>query len=317
MVAYPRRRVDTRSVRGEYVAMPTPARPPGVLGADRTPAVRNALLLILGLNAVGAAVKLAVGIRTGALAVSGAALESGLDMLNNVIGMSLVRVAGQAPDENHPYGHEKFETLGALGIVGFLSVSCFELVREGVQKLLHGAAPRGASTAELASLIATLLLNVFVVTFERRRGRELGSQFLLADASHTRSDTFVTALALASLVLTRAGLGTVDGALAIAVALVIAWTGYQILRESVPILVDERAIEASELRRLLAEIPQIADVRVVRSRRAPSGMLFAEVTIGVDASLSVADAHRLADAVEAKIGDRLGAAEVTVHVEPA
>jgi cation diffusion facilitator family transporter len=295
----------------------TPARPPGALGGDRTTAIRNALLFILGLNAVGVAVKLAVGIRTGALAVLGAALESGLDMLNNVMGMSLIRVAGRAPDENHPYGHEKFETLGALGIVGFLSVSCFELVREAVQKLLHGAAPRGASAAELTLLAATLVVNIYVVWFERRRGRELGSQFLLADAEHTRSDTYVTALALASLALTRAGLGTVDAVLAIAVALVIARTGYQIFRQAVPILVDERAIEASELRRLLAEIPEIVDVRVVRSRRAPSGTLFAEVTIGVDASLSVAEAHRLADAVEAKISERLGAAEVTVHVEPA
>jgi divalent metal cation (Fe/Co/Zn/Cd) transporter len=127
----------------------------------------------------------------------------------------------------------------------------------------------------------------------------------------------VTALALASLALTRAGRGTTDAALAIAVALIIAWSGYRILRDSVPILVDERAVEAGELRRLLAEIPQIADVRLVRSRRAPSGTLFAEITIAVDASLSVAEAHRLADEVEAKIADRLGAAEVTVHVEPA
>jgi cation diffusion facilitator family transporter len=297
--------------------MPPPAPSPGALGIERTPAVRNTLLVILGLNAVVLAVKLAIGIRTGALSVLGAALESGLDMLNNVIGMSLVRVAGQAPDETHPYGHEKFETLGALGIVGFLSVSCFELVREGVQKLLHGAVPRDASPAEVALLVATLLVNVAVVWFERRRGRELGSQFLLADAEHTRTDIYVTTLALASLALTRVGLGVMDAVLAIAVALAIAWTGYRILRQSVPILVDERAIEASELRRLLAEIPQIADVRVVRSRRAPSGTLFAEVTIGVDASLSVAEAHRLADAVEAKIGERLGTAEVTVHVEPA
>jgi len=81
------------------------------------------------LNAIVLVIKIVVGVRTGALTVLGAALESGLDLLNNVIGIALVAVASRAPDEDHPYGHDKFETLGALGIVGFLSISCFELLR--------------------------------------------------------------------------------------------------------------------------------------------------------------------------------------------
>ena len=104
--------------------------------ASRSPAVRATLLSILALNAVVVIVKVAIGIRTGALAVLGAALESGLDMLNNVMGLLLVTLAARAPDDEHPYGHDKFETLGALGIVGFLSISCFELLREGVHQFV-------------------------------------------------------------------------------------------------------------------------------------------------------------------------------------
>jgi cation diffusion facilitator family transporter len=279
--------------------------------------VRRTLLVVLVLNALVAVVKVIVGVRTGALAVLGAALESGLDMLNNVIGVMLVHVAGRAPDEDHPYGHDKFETLGTLGIVGFLSISCFELLREGVSSLAERRAPGTVELLDLVVIVFTLVVNVVVVIYERRRGRELGSAFLLADAAHTGTDTLVTLLALGSLVLSRSGWAHLDAMLAIAVALIIAWSGYQILRESIPILVDERAIAAQELRSVVLAVPDIRDVRKVRSRSTASGQLFAEVTIAVSGSTSVDEAHRLADAVEEAIAREFGTSEVTVHVEPA
>ncbi|HEX8849572.1 MAG TPA: cation diffusion facilitator family transporter [Gemmatimonadaceae bacterium] len=282
----------------------------------RGPAVRATLLAILVANAIVVGAKLAIGIRTETLTVLGAALESGLDMLNNVMGILLIDLAARAPDEDHPYGHDKFETLGALGIVGFLSISCFELLREGVSTLLSGRAPHHASSVEVGVLAATMLVNVFVVWYERRRGRELQSAFLLADAAHTVSDVYVTGLALASLVLARVGYPALDAVLAIVVALIIAWTGYGILKETVPILVDQRGADPEELRTAIVAIAGVHDVRGIRSRLTASGTLFAEVTIGVSEEMSVADAHRLADEVEGCIASRYGAAEVTVHVEP-
>lgn len=283
----------------------------------RSPGVRRTLLIVLLLNAIVAAIKIAIGVRTGALTVLGAALESALDMFNNVIGVMIVNVAGQAPDDDHPYGHDKFETLGTLGIVGFLSISCFELLREGVMALTSPGTPHPVTVADGVVLALTLVINVFVVMYERRRGRELDSALLLADAAHTGSDVMVTLLALASLGFARHGWPILDGVLAIAVALIIAWSGFQILRQSIPILVDQRAIEARELRDVVLAVPGIRDVRTVRSRSTASGQLFAEMTITVDGSTSVDDAHRLADAVEAAIEREFGASQVTVHVEPA
>ncbi len=295
-----------------YTSDATPPR----TGAIRGPEIRATLLVILLLNALVVAAKVVVGVRTGSLSVLGAALESGFDMLNNVVGIVLVGIAARGPDEDHPYGHEKFETLGALAIVGFLSISCFELLREGVRYVVVGRAPRAPSIAELLVIVATMGVNLIVVWYERRRGRQLNSTFLLADAAHTGSDIYVTAAALASLLLARAGLGFIDPILAIAVALVIGWNGYQIVRGTVPVLVDERAVDASEIRRLLSAIPGRSEVPTVRSRAMASGVLFAEVTICVDASTTVEEAHRIADAVEDRLADRLGASEVTVHVEP-
>jgi cation diffusion facilitator family transporter len=166
-------------------------------------------------------------------------------------------------------------------------------------------------------IVATLFINAFVVWYERRRGAEIGSAFLLADADHTGGDILVTVLALVSLFLGRHGGRRVDALLAITVALIIAWSGFRILRRSIPILVDQRAVEASDLRRIISDIPGIVEVRGVRSRYSASGVLFAELTIAVPGTTPVNRAHELADEVEGAVASRYGAAEVTVHVEPA
>lgn len=282
----------------------------------RAPAVRNTLLVILALNTIVVIVKAVVGFRAHSLSVLGAALDSSLDVLTNGVGMLLVRVAAQAPDEEHPYGHEKFETLGALAIVGFLSISCFELLRKGVATLYHGATPVTPRLVELLLIAGTMAINLFAAWYERRRGERFHSPFLLADAVHMRSDLYITAAALASLLFARAGFHLIDPVLAIVVALVIARNGYEIVRGTVPVLVDQRAVDAAIVRDLVAAVPGITDVRSIRSRASASGLLFAEVTIGVDADTSVAHAHDIADAVEAAIDRELGPAEVIVHIEP-
>jgi cation diffusion facilitator family transporter len=282
----------------------------------RVRAIQRTLAIILVANLVVVAVKIVVAMRTGALSVLGATVESALDAMNNLVAMALVSVAALGPDEDHPYGHDKFETLGALAIVGFLSISCFELVRNAVTQLVEGQHPEAATTVELVLLGSTTFVNLFVVWYERRRARELDSALLLADSAHTGGDIFVTVLAFGSLVLTRAGFGFIDPWLALVVAAVIAYSGYQILKVTVPILVDQRAVDAAEIQRIVAAIPGIQGVPSVRSRTSASGKLFAEVTITCDGALTVARAHELADAAERAIRDALGAADVTVHVEP-
>lgn len=277
--------------------------------------VRRTLVIVLALNALVTIIKLVVGIRTDALTVVGAALESGLDMLNNFIALSLVAIAHREPDEEHPYGHAKFETLGTLAVVGFLSISCFELLREGVRSLERGEVKSSASGLDIGLLVATLGINAFVVRYESRRSRELASALLAADAQHTRADIFVTLLALTSLWLSNLGLTRVDGALAIVVAMIIAWTGYQILRVSIPVLVDERAMDSAQIRAEVERIAGVHEVREIRSR-ATGSHSFAEVTIAVSGQASVADAHALADAVEEAVSRKLGGGKVTVHVEP-
>ena len=283
----------------------------------RSAGVRRALLIVLVLNAISAALKVGVGARTGSLTVVGAALDSGLDMLSNVVAIFAVAVAARAPDTDHPYGHEKFESLGTLGIVAFLAITCFELLRQSIAELRGAHAAPTANALDGVILVASLGVNAVVVIYERRRGRALGSALLLADAAHTASDILVTALAIASLALSHLGFVRADAMLGMLVALIIAWSGYQILRDSIPILVDARAVEADRLAAIVGGIPGVIGVRSARSRRTASGHLFAEVTILVDGSTSVAAAHDFTDEVERAIARELGAAEAIVHVEPA
>lgn len=279
--------------------------------------VRRALLVVLLLNAAATVVKVIVGLHTNALTVLGAALESALDMLNNGIGMVLVSIAGREPDEDHPYGHDKFETLGALGIVGFLSVSCFELLRTGVASLVAHQHPARVDATDVGILLLTLAVNLIVLVYERNRGRALASAFLLADSKHTGSDLLVTLLALASLLFANVAPAWLDPILAIAVALILALSGYRILQQSIPILVDERAVASEQLERIACSIPGIQEVRGVRSRWSASGQLFVELAIVVSGTASVDTAHQLADRVESAIEHDFGNSQVTVHIEPA
>src|SRR5260370_27614064 len=97
--------------------------------------VRRVLLGLLAANLAVVAAKLIVALASGSLAVLGSAVDSGMDALSNLLGLTVVRVAAKEPDEDHPYGHSKFETLGALALLGFLSISCFALVRGAVHHL--------------------------------------------------------------------------------------------------------------------------------------------------------------------------------------
>lgn len=287
-------------------------------GSGATPrrdAVRRVLWWVLFANLLVILAKVLVGLRTGSIAVLGDAAHSGVDALNNVVGLFAVRMAAQPPDEEHPYGHGKFETLGALAVVSFLSITCFELVESAVRRLIGGAPPLVIGPAAFLVLGGAMAVNVAVAWAEARFGRRLDSEMLQADARHTAADVLVTAAVLGGLGLSALGWGAADAWLAILVAGVIAWSGYQILRTTVPVLVDTRALEADRIRSLAESTPGVLHAAEIRSR-GRRGEAFAELTIRVDPDTDVQAAHRIADQVEKRLEREAGFLGVVVHVEP-
>ncbi len=283
---------------------------------DRSAAVRRVLRGLLVANIAVVIVKVAIGAFAGSLAVMGDALHSSVDAVNNILGLIVIRVAARAPDEDHPYGHRKFETLGALAIVVFLSITCFELLRSAIGRLLDGGHPVAITDAGLMLLLATLATNVFVAWYEHRRGQQLSSELLIADAAHTRTDVFITIGVLIGLLFSRQGHLWVDPVVAIVVALLIVRVGYQIAQRVVPVLVDERAIPEPAIRQSAQAVDGVVSAYGIRSRGGNTGVRYAEVTIAVDPNANVAAAHAIADAVEEKLKKELELEEVTVHVEP-
>ena len=283
---------------------------------DRRARVNLVLAWILVANLVVVAAKLAAGLHSGSMAVLGIAADSGLDAFNNVVALMAVWIAAAPADAEHPYGHGKFETLGALAIVSFLSITCFEVARSAIGRLLSGAPPPHLEAATFWVLGGTMAVNVAVTLTEQRMGRKLDSEILQADARHTGADVLITAAVLGGLALVARGWTQGDAWLALVVVVLIAYSGYQILRDTVPILVDRRAVHPDRIRALVTREDGVRHASGIRSRGRP-GEAFAELTIHVDPAAGVREAHEVADRVERLLEEEGGFSGVTVHVEPA
>jgi cation diffusion facilitator family transporter len=285
--------------------------------AERHTAVRRVLWIVLSANVVVIAAKVWVGLRAGSLAVLGDAAHSGVDALNNVVGLAAIRAAAIPPDEEHPYGHEKYEMLGALAVVAFLSITCFELVSAAVGRLLLAdPTPARPDAVTFGVLAVTLVVNTVVAWTENRAGRRLSSVLLTADARHTGSDVLVTLSVLGGLFLVSRGWPAADAWLGLIVAALIARSGWEILRHAVPALIDAAAVGADRIVRFVENVPGVRGVSDVRSRGELSGAAFVELTIEVDGDRSVEEGHRVADSVERKLVADAGFSAAVVHVEP-
>ena len=146
------------------------------------------LLRVLLLNLLVAGAKLVLGYATGAVSVISDGFHSLTDSASNIMGLVGLRAARKPPDDDHPYGHRKYETLAAAGIFVFLLFVVVEVLRAGAGAAVAAATPPRVTALSFAVMIVTLAINLLVVRYESARGRALKSELLLADAMHTQSD---------------------------------------------------------------------------------------------------------------------------------
>ncbi len=116
---------------------------------DNRAAVRKVLVITLLLNLFVMTLKAVVGYWTGSLSLIADALHSVTDSANNVLGLITSRFSSPQPDRDHPYGHQKFEAVGALGIAAFLGIACFEILQGAVERILNGGEPVKISPSQL------------------------------------------------------------------------------------------------------------------------------------------------------------------------
>ncbi len=277
--------------------------------------VRRVLVITLALNLAVVAGKLFAGILAGSLSVVSDALHSSADSLNNIVGIFIIRVASTAPDKEHPYGHHKYETLGAFGIAWFLLVTAFQVGQGAVKRLLGWTQSDVEVTSlTLGIMVATLLVNFFVWFYERRRARELDSAFLMADSQHTLSDIGVSTSILIGLLLLRFGIIDLDAVLALAVAGIITFAAYQIFASTIPVLVDRAPVAPEFVAEIVRSTPGVESVHGIMSRGVP-GMTFISMHLVVT-PLSTPEAHAITEDVERRLAEKVGPCEVTIHIEP-
>ena len=166
---------------------------------DRYPQVVRVLYRVLFLNLVVAIVKIALGYATGAVSILSDGFHSLTDSASNVVALLGVSIARLPPDENHPYGHRKYETVASLGILVFLVIVLVQVLGAAYDRLVNGGTPR-VFPEGIGIMATTLAVNLFVVAYEEREGRRLNSEVLRADAKHTRSDVLTSGAVLVALI---------------------------------------------------------------------------------------------------------------------
>ncbi|MEH2234469.1 MAG: cation diffusion facilitator family transporter [Nostoc sp.] len=283
---------------------------------DNRAEVRKVLIITLLLNLFVMGLKAVVGYWTGSLSLLADALHSVTDSANNVLGLIASKFSSPQPDREHPYGHSKFEAVGALGIASFLGIACFEILQGAIERILKGGGePIKISPPELWLLLIVLGVNIFVAFYERAVGKRVGSSILIADATHTMSDIWVTISVIGGLIGVWLGYQWMDLVLAFPVALLVFWSGWSVLKENLPWLVDQMAIAPEAIHAIATSVPGVINCHAIASRGVLGRQVFIEMHLIVDAS-DVETAHHITEEVESRLEERFRPVRILIHVEP-
>jgi cation diffusion facilitator family transporter len=278
--------------------------------------VRRVLTITLLLNLAVSGAKIVVGHLSGSLSMVADGYHSLVDGSNNVIGLIVAAFAWAPPDRGHPYGHRKFETAATTAI----GVALLMLAWDVVDSTLRGVAGRHVPEIGLLNwlvMFATLGVNLFVSWYEAREGRRLGSDFLVADAAHTRADLYVSLSVLASFVGARSGVTWADPLVAAVIAGVITYQALAILVHSFHVLTDRAAIPSDQLLPLVGAVPGVRHCRDLRTR-GRADAVYVDLVVEVDGELTLRAAHEVADCIEERLrAERPEIVDVVVHLEPA
>ena len=277
--------------------------------------VRRVLWITLALNLAVSAGKVVVGQLSGSLAMVADGYHSLVDGSNNLIGLIVAAFAFRPPDPGHPYGHRKFET-AATGLIGLaLLALAWEVLSGAAGRVAHPAVPE-IGPLNWAVMAATIGVNLYVSWYEAREGRRLKSAFLVADATHTRADLYVSLGVVASFAAALARFGWADPLVAGAIAAIIAWQGGQILLSAFNVLTDRAVIPAEMIEPLAAAVPGVLRVHDVRSRGRRDAV-FVDLTVHLDGAMTLHQAHDVADRIERDLQHaHPEIVDVVVHLEP-
>jgi cation diffusion facilitator family transporter len=271
--------------------------------------------LSIVLNTLLFGVKYWAGARSGSVAMVADAWHTLSDTLTSVVVIVGFWIMAKPPDDRHPFGHARAENIAAIIIGVLLAVVGALFGRESILRLLERKAVSFSLFAILVFLVSALLKEG-LAQFAFWAGKKAGSQAVVADGWHHRSDAIASALIVAGAVLGRR-LWWIDGALGIGVCLLILWAAVDIVRSSSSILLGEAPTEELKhavLAVVQKEYPLVDDVHHLHLHRYGSNM---ELTLHLrlPPAMSVGQSHEIGHRIEERLRSEL-AIEPTVHIEP-
>lgn len=278
--------------------------------------VKKVLIYTLALNVLVAVAKLVYGTITKSASMVADGYHSFSDGTSNIVGLIGIWISAKPADECHPYGHQKVETISTIFISVLLFFVSFEIMSGAYSRFRNPIAPN-IDKGNFIIMIITLAVNVFVVIYETKKGKELKSSFLLSDAKHTQSDIYVSLSVFVGLISAKLGYVLIDSIISIIIAIFIIKAGIEILLEGINVLIDGQMIDPEKIYEIVNKHPEVKYCHKVRTRGKENHIMI-DLHVGVEENYTIKHAHEIAHEIEDVVKKEMdGIREVIVHVEPA
>jgi ferrous-iron efflux pump FieF len=280
--------------------------------------LRRATIVAVVVAAGLVLLKLTAWLHTGSVALLGSLIDSLLDVAASAVNMIGVRQALVPADREHRFGHGKAEPIAALGQAAFIAGSAAFLTLEAINHVTRPRAVEGEAVG-IAVMLVAIIATLALVTYQRAVIRRTGSIAITADALHYTGDVLVnTAVIVALLLTTWAGWSLADPIFAFGIAAYVFWSAARIARQALDLLMDREFpdIDRQRIRAIAMAHPEVRAVHDLRTRSSGPNT-FIQFHLELDGDITLAEAHRISDAVEASVIDAFPGAEVIIHQDPA
>ncbi len=264
------------------------------------------------------ALKLALGLISGSIAVLSDAVDSGTDLTAATAALLSVRIAAQPADESHPYGHGKVESMSASVAATIVGLGGGLVVIQAVRRLVGGS-PEIDVGVGLIAMVISAAANLLLHFLMRREALRSGSMALQAEATHLQTNVVQAGAIITGLLLVAITDRQVfDPLAALGLAAYMGWTAIGLVRAATEEIMDS-ALPPEEIaiihEVLVAHQDQVRGFHRLRTRRA-GATRHVDMHLLLDAHLTVVDVHEISEAVEREIAERLPGTEVVIHMEP-
>ena len=243
--------------------------------------------------------KIIVGTLTGSMSITADAMNNLTDASSSIVTLIGFRLAQKPADEDHPYGHARFEYLSGLAVAAMIIVIGFELAKGSVEKIIHPT-PVEYSVVAMVVLAASIAVKLWLSLFNSTLGKRISSTALLATAADSRNDVLATGVVLLAALVQYFTRWQIDAVLGLGVALFILWSGWNLIRETISPLLGEAA--SPELRELIvdyiSEQPHVLGFHDLMVHDYGPGQRFASLHVEMDMRDDPLYCHELIDDME-------------------